>query len=652
MGRMNRRIVAVSTAILAIMALKSCTNAFEVALQSSVEANEVVPPVPGDAGAISAVAETGLVDLSWTPAADNATDTKRLEYQVYYTSGTEAALFDSTEEVLRSGTLAKDWVAATTSVRLFLADGDYLVNVLVRDVAGNVAAYAGLATAPLPDTEPPTAGGLEGDALSVDGTTLDSVALSWNAASDNALDPDQLVYSVYQSSTDDMTDVTTTQLNGDLVASGLLGQTSYTVTGLTPGTTYWFNVLVRDSNPTQLDAYAQAMAMTATDVTPPVVTNGTVTLNVEAYDQVTVSWGSGSADDDTTDFADLEFAVYYDEDPMGGDPTETGTPFGAWQSGITSVLITGLSEATRYYFNVVVRDVAGNDAAYSESEDATDVRKRFVYAATFSANLESVLPDGSSPWPIVGVSANPFALAVDSTYRKVYWVSTEGDVFVVDLEVGASAETVLTGLSGGDTWMAVDEVNGNIYIADKNDDKIYRVPVATRGADTGTSSFDLSIPFVSAPTGIDVDPVAGKIYWVEFDAENVRHANLDGTAHGDFAVDSHVDDPTGLDVFEIGANRYVAWINTGTGAQTVKTAQILGSSLSTVHDMFEPNTFGQGYDIVVDSSAGLVYLSSFNGSIIFKLDLPSHGQSPPPEPDAGDILINVTQPRSLDIYYD
>ena len=99
-----------------------------------------------------------------------------------------------------------------------------------------------LLTATNTDNTPPTPG------AGVNGTAdINSASLSWNAATDNVTPPENLRYFVYQSSSNNLNTPANCETNGTLLnAGGTMNLTSYNVAGLSPNTTYYFNVVVSD----------------------------------------------------------------------------------------------------------------------------------------------------------------------------------------------------------------------------------------------------------------------------------------------------------------------------------------------------------------------------------------------------------------------
>jgi hypothetical protein len=107
------------------------------------DASDVTAPVAGASGTLTASNPTSsTVDLSWSFATDETTAGSALEYRAYFSL---ADNLDTVALVLANGTAANEWQAnfSELTVESLALDQPYYFNVLVRDEAGNVAAYNG-----------------------------------------------------------------------------------------------------------------------------------------------------------------------------------------------------------------------------------------------------------------------------------------------------------------------------------------------------------------------------------------------------------------------------------------------------------------------------------------------------------------------------
>ncbi len=107
------------------------------------------------------------------------------------------------------------------------------------------------------------------------------------------------------------------------------------------------------------------------DGTPPEPGN-TLTASNPTSSNVDLSWSA--ATDDTTAAASLEYRVYFsltDNLDTLGDVESNGTPAGDWALNLTAFTVESLSLDTTYFFNVLVRDEAGNMAVYGGASETT-----------------------------------------------------------------------------------------------------------------------------------------------------------------------------------------------------------------------------------------------------------------------------------------
>lgn len=99
---------------------------------------------------------------------------------------------------------------------------------------------------------------------------------------------------------------------------------------------------------------------------------GVLTASNPTSSTVDLAWTA--ARDRVSDQASLEYRVYFslsDDIRSATDAETNGTPAGDWQTGITSLTVPSLALRTLYHFNVLVRDEAGNIAAYGGAEGTT-----------------------------------------------------------------------------------------------------------------------------------------------------------------------------------------------------------------------------------------------------------------------------------------
>lgn len=147
------------------------------------------------------------------------------------------------------------------------------------------------------------------------------------------------------------------------------------ITGLTTETAYDIYMAAEDDagnlQPDVLTAKVQVT--TAPDTTAPTVADGAIITSGLTDTSVTLSWNK--ATDNTSVQNALQYLVYRsDADNIDSvaDAEANGTPVGAYTADIDIWEVNGLTSGTTYYFNVIVKDGAGNKNAYSMKEITTN----------------------------------------------------------------------------------------------------------------------------------------------------------------------------------------------------------------------------------------------------------------------------------------
>ena len=113
----------------------------------------------------------------------------------------------------------------------------------------------------------------------------------------------------------------------------------------------------------------------APDTTAPAAGNGgALTTSSVSDTSFTVNWTA--ATDETSAQANLQYLVYYSgSNNIASVSTaeSNGTAAGSYTSNISSRSVAGLTEDTQYYYNVIVKDEAGNKSAYTSGSVTTNI---------------------------------------------------------------------------------------------------------------------------------------------------------------------------------------------------------------------------------------------------------------------------------------
>ena len=219
--------------------------------------------------------------------------------------------------------------------------------VRVQDSFGNESTNTQLLAATPTDSIQPAFAGLTSATSTHKGG---EISLSWTAATDNSL---PLTYNIYESTTS----------GGQNFSSPTYAtqSTSYTVTGLLDGTTYYYVVRALDAGaPGNEESNVVELSAAPDDTTSPVFSGLSSAMDSQTGNTVLLSWSTA-----TDNSLPVTYNVYLSS--YSGYENYS-TPSYSTQS--TSLSVTGLNDGARYYF--VVRAM---DSASPPNQDTNVVEK-------------------------------------------------------------------------------------------------------------------------------------------------------------------------------------------------------------------------------------------------------------------------------------
>lgn len=245
------------------------------------------------------------------------------------------------------------------------------------------------------DSTPPVPG--NSGLINVDNIQLNSVRLNWQKGTDLVDPQDSLEYKIVFSTSNNIGNVADAEANGQVfqVTPGIdwtFNLSTASITGLIMNTGYYFNVIVRDRLGNKA-VYTPAGTTTLNDPDPPVPGGGgAISVSNLTDISLTLSWNK--ALDAIYPQGSLEYKVVRSDynnistleqiENLGN-----GTIVCDWTSDLSQTNVQGLTRSKIYYFNVVVRDGAGNKAVYGNVSAAT---KNTIYlfstAFYYRGNLE------------------------------------------------------------------------------------------------------------------------------------------------------------------------------------------------------------------------------------------------------------------------
>lgn len=342
------------------------------ALYNSVSATTVdqTPPVPGASGVIStaSISETGLT-LNWTKSSDVVSDQGDLSYKVVSSSSSNIA---SVSDAEANGSVLQDWTNDIDSyvVTNLTYDTGYYFNILVRDEVGLKSAYVTKNETTLDDTTAPTPG--FSGVVSTSNVTMTSMTASWTKATDDLSEQSSLQYLAYYSTANNISSPTDAESNGTAVGVFAADITSVNIAGLSANTIYYVNVMVKDVEDNKV-MYSTKTVQSLPDDESPTVSNGNIAVSNVTETSLSLNWSKA------TDNYSLQSALEYkvvrsttNNISTASDALSNGTQIQDWIADINSIAVSNLTHNTTHYFQVIVRDEAGNpEVAYTAKSQAT-----------------------------------------------------------------------------------------------------------------------------------------------------------------------------------------------------------------------------------------------------------------------------------------
>jgi hypothetical protein len=202
--------------------------------------------------------------------------------------------------------------------------------------------------------------------------------LNWTAASDSVTPTADLHYLVCSGANtaaiNTVSECESMQGTANLVMDWTANTRTKVLTGLSPSTTYYYNVLVRDGAGNKA-IYGGRTQSTTADTTAP--TPGAFVASTGVGNTgFTLNWSAGS--DNVTPAADLQYLVCSGASAGAiNTVTECRNTRGTanlvqdWTPNILSITINSRTPATTYYYNVLVRDAAGRESVYGGRTQST-----------------------------------------------------------------------------------------------------------------------------------------------------------------------------------------------------------------------------------------------------------------------------------------
>jgi chitodextrinase len=444
--------------------------AFDGSGNASAQSPAVIASTPATLDTIAPSTPTGLaanavsafqVDLSWSASTDNV-------------AVTGYSIVRNGQPLVTVGN-----VTTHQDVRLF-AGNTYIYTIRALDGAGNasgVSSAASATTPAVPDTTAPTTpGNLTGNAVSPS-----QINLSWSASTDNF---GVVGYRVYR--------------NGALLISLVGNVTTYQNTGLTPSTTYSYNVDAIDaaSNVSGLSTPAIVTTPATPDTSAPSTPIG-LTANAVSPSRIDLSWSASTDNVAVTGYRVLR----------------NGTLL-ITLGNVTTYQDAGLTASTTYSYAIRALDAAGNVSNLSTSASATTQAAPDTVAPSIPAGLTATAASASQINLSWSASTDNVAVTGYRLYRN--------GIFLIAL--GSVTTFQNTGLTASTTY----SYNVDAVDAAGNASGVSTVASATTQASGGTpgtpsisgvsGTFSQGQSITIAGSSFGSKSHAGPMLWDDFDS--------------------------------------------------------------------------------------------------------------------------------------
>ena len=359
----------------------SAADSLELELENdgviSAEDDKTIEIIP-DAVAPNAVADlatgtvtTSSVALSWTaPGDDGATGTATTYDVRYSTSTITAGNWATATQAAGEPAPSVAGSAETFTVTGLSESTTYFFAIKTSDEVPNESALSNVPSAATADGTAPDA---VAD-LATGTVTTSSVALSWTAPGDDGATGTATTYDVrYSTSTITAGNwATATQATGEPAPAVAGSAETFTVTGLSESTTYFFAIKTSDEVPNESALSNVPSAATATTA-PDAVTD--LATGMVTSSSVALSW-TAPGDDGATGTATSYDVRYSTSTITAGNwasaTQATGEPAPAVAGSAETFTVTGLSESTTYFFAIKTSDEVPNESAISNVPSADD----------------------------------------------------------------------------------------------------------------------------------------------------------------------------------------------------------------------------------------------------------------------------------------
>ncbi len=317
---------------------------------------------------------TTSVQLNWTAPGDNGSSGTATSYDIRYSTSTiTAGNFSSATQVTGAPAPAAAGTNQNMVVSGLTADTTYYFAMKTADEVPNWSTISNVPSAHTVDSVAPAAV----SNLATSSPTSSSITLSWTAPGDNGSSGTATTYDIrYSTSTITAGNwASATQVSGEPTPLVAGTNQNMVITGLSPSTTYYFAIETADEVPnwSGLSNVPSGTTTAAADTTPPAAVTNLATSSPTSS-SITLTW-TAPGDDGNTGTAttyDIRYSTSTITSGNWASATQvTGEPTPLVAGTNQSMVITGLSASTTYYFAIETADEVPNWSGLSNVPSGT-----------------------------------------------------------------------------------------------------------------------------------------------------------------------------------------------------------------------------------------------------------------------------------------
>ncbi|MBF0350200.1 MAG: fibronectin type III domain-containing protein, partial [SAR324 cluster bacterium] len=348
-----------------------------------------------------------------------------------------------------------------------LGDGTVSYSIVLAAATSSDATYNSLnpSDITMSNTADNTAPTVSTSSLSVASVTSSSIALAWTAASDTVTTTAALQYKVVYSTSNNISTVTDAGTNGTTAMNYTANTTSYNITGLTGSTTYYVNVLVKDTEG-NVNVYTSTSQATSFGA---VVTTTSTSLGI----------GTGTTANmlDAVALANDRIFVVYAHD----SPTANNALYAIYDSALTQLssgAVTNVSAVSSAELSrISVTKLSGGNIVVGYVTSNTAYFKIYDVSSSTLGNELTVKSSNNPIYPVkvVALTGGGFAyvyndVGLTNMYVGIY--SATGQVTVTPTIAAVAADSPYyldaTPLSTGGFAVAYSKVATGVYYSTFN----------------------------------------------------------------------------------------------------------------------------------------------------------------------------------------